>query len=488
MKRLCAAILTLLLTVSLLSLAPGAASTDKTPDPAVWAEVELRPLYIQRDYTLYSGINKDFSVEWPKFPIPEIGGEDISTVNMRGFALSPDGRYCYMGTQHGGQNRVRGVTVLRTMTGEITDFYYHYDGPSGNRDVPFSYPKSIAADTRGYVYIGMTYSESYNVAHLAICRQEADGTLAEVAYVPICDFGPAGDTGGKKVGVYGVDVVELGGRTYCYAMTNYDCDALLRYDVTDPENPVLSTDFGSGGRLDFAGDILNPHGLTLTEGLYMDVDSDGTVYLAANAQGGRDVILVLQPDGKACRRVIDLDDVYCVEILGDLLLCGLQSGNQVAVLDRASGRRLASLSTADGYGERITRIQILGDVIFVADAASLAAPGNAIYVGGLSEAGLDFISEILVAQNTGEDPLAPEDTRPEGTTPEGTRPEEGATAPPLVLVPPETTPEEEADTGATDPPAAARPTGCTSAIAGLPAALLAGLIIAAAAACRRRAA
>ncbi len=392
------------------------AESDYETSASVWRDLTLRALYVQKDTQLTSDINPDFIGTWWKGNIPEAGGTVIaSTVNMRGFALSPDGRYAYLGIQHGGGNIVRGMLVMETMTGKLTDYVYHYDGENGEPVVPFSYPKGIDTDSRGYVYIGYTHSSMYNVAHLAVARQEDDGTLTEVAFLPVCSFGTPGNTSGTKVGINGVAVSERDGRVYCYVMTNYQHDALYCFDVTDPRQPVLNRNFGQNGKLDFTDGTPLADGFILDEGQYMDIDADGTIYLCVNAESGKDGIAVIEPDGSKCRKVIGCDGVYCVELVGNFFVCGRRDGSAVVVLDRGTGRQIASVSTAnDTYGDRLVRIRIVKDLLFVCDAGALADSSNAIYVAPLSAQGADFLDAIVTAQKNG---YAAYETEPPATEP-----------------------------------------------------------------------
>ncbi len=362
-----------------------------------WNSVRPKALYVQNGMTLSSVINPDFSAQWPEFDIPEAGTTAACTVNMRGFALSPDGHYTYMGIQHGGGDMVRGMYVMETMTGKITDFVCRYDGDTCDGTRPhFSYPKGIAADTRGYVYVGYTLSTSYNAAYLVIYRQNSDGTLVAVSETPLCSLGEAGDPFGTKVGINGVTVRELDGKTYAYVVTNYDHDTLCRIDVTDPLNPVFSVDSTYVSSIDLNSLVDNK----FEEAYYLDVAEDGTIYLALS-KSDADGIAVITPDGRTCRKFIPQSGVYSVLIYGDYLLCGARTGGQITVLDRTTGKSVGTLSVLDTYGERITRMQIANDVLFICDAGSIEGVANAIYVAPLSAAGKTHLEAIVRAQNTG---------------------------------------------------------------------------------------
>ncbi len=457
MKRRAFAICTLVLILAVLAILPVSADDDIT----TWNSIRPSPLYIQNGMRLTSTVNPDFFADWPLFPVAEAGQDATCTVNMRGFALSPDGRYAYMGIQHGGGDVVRGLFVMETMTGKITDFAYRYDGDVCSSGVPYSYPKGIAADGRGYVYVGYTLSASYNAAYLAIYRQNSDGTLEKLTEQPLCNLGEPGGPFGTKVGINGVAVRELDGKTYCYVATNYDHDTLVRIDVTAPQKPLFDNTFGKSGVVDLSSGALNLRGYTPDEAQYLDVAPDGTVYLCINATDGRDGIAELSPDGKICRRVIEQEGAYSVLVYGNFLLCGTRTGGQIAVILRETGKSAGTLSVLDQYGERITRLQVANDVLFICDAGSLEGTANAIYTAPLSDSGKTYLDAIVTAQNTGKTDwyTEPEATTEAPTTPD-TEPATNATTSPT-----DTAAQTEAPAAPLPPPPAPPAVGCTSSMA-----------------------
>lgn len=405
MKKFFAAVLVFTLLLSLAIVGTSALSSNV--DASTWADVELKALYVQSEGDIFSDLNEDYLEWWWEDEVPESDGEWLlaATINMRGFAMSTDGRYLYMGTLNGGTG-IRGVVVYDTQKCVVTDLYYHYDGEeAGLPGSPYSYAKGIVADDRGYVYVGFAFSQNYNLVNLGIAQQMEDGTLEEVALEAVYEFGNPGDLGGIKVGVNGVDVAKVGDKYYCYVMVNYDYDALYCFDVTDPANPKLNEDFGDNGLIAF-GDDANPvkgEGFTLMEGQYMDVDDDGTIWLVVNANEGKDGIMKIAPDGSACAEIVELSGVYSVEHEGGFLLCGMKSGASVEVLDDASYENLASVPLTAEYGDRVVRVLVINDVLFVADAGADTTNFNAIHAAPLSAEGQTFF-DTLVANlaNSGE--------------------------------------------------------------------------------------
>ncbi len=388
----------LLVAAMLLSMTVlGASAISVNVDASSWSTVELMPLYVQNGGDIYSELNQDYYEYWWEDEVPESGNWlQACTINMRGFAMSPDGRYMYMGTLNGGTG-VRGAVVFDTQQALVTDLYYHYDGEVGLEGSPYSYAKGIAADDRGYVYVGFAFSKNYNVVNLGIARQQDDGTLEEVAFEAAFEFGEAGAEGGIHVGVNGVDVAKVGDKYYCYMMINYDYDALYCFDVTDPESPKLNEEFGTNGVIEFSApsNTVAGSGFTLKEGQYMDVDDDGTIWLVVNANEGSDGIMKLAPDGSACADVVPLNGVYCVEHEGGFLLCGLKDGSSVVVLDDSSYETLATVTLPADFGDRVTRIQVIDDVLFVCDAGNDTNLMNAVHAAPLSAEGQEFYDRLV---------------------------------------------------------------------------------------------
>jgi hypothetical protein len=462
----------MLLYVSVLGVA-AITTVSKNVTDDTWQTVELKPLYVQSGGDIFSDQNEDYYEFWWEGEIPELGDGiyQACTVNMRGFAMSTDGRYLYMGTLNGGTG-VRGVTVFDTKQAKITDLYYKYDGEAGHTDNPFSYAKGIATDDRGYVYAGFAFSKNYNIVNLGIARQQEDGTLEEVYYDAVYAFGNPGDEGGIKVGVNGVDVAKVGDKYYCYFMTNYTYDALYCYDVTDPANPKLNKDFGKNGCIIFS-DPSNTvvQGFKPGDGYYMDVDEDGTIWLIADSETDA-MILKIAPDGSACVELIPANDFYCVEHVNGYLLMGDYRGECIEVRDDASYEVVARIDIQPEFGDRVTRIQIANDVLFVCEAGNDTVNINTIHAAPLSPAGQEFFNKLVanLAGESDETPTEAPDTEEEPETPPDTEP-------PVVTEPPATDASEETEAPdnapATDAPATEAPKeGCGSTVAFAAVALL----------------
>lgn len=402
MKRI---VLCLLMLSMLLSVAVVGASATISQNVTVssWEEAELQPIYVQMGLEIFSELNQDYLEYWWEDEIPELNGEwcGACNINMRGFAMSHDGRYYYIGTLNGGDG-VRGVIVYDNVACKITDLYYAYDGEAGDPACPFSYAKGMSADDRGYLYVGFSFSYNYNIVNLGIAKQQDDGTLEEVYYDAVYEFGNPGDSGGVKVGSTGVDVVKMGDKYYCYVVTNYNYDAIYCYDVTDPANPKLNEDFGDNGVVDLTVDNnVIPEGLTLSDAHYLDVDEDGTIWIIIGVKSAPVRVLKIAPDGSASVDSFEAQTFYSVEHVGGYLLLGDNAGEFVEVRDDTSYEVIARISVPEGYGDRIPRLQVVNDVLFVCDAGNDDNMINAIHAAPLSADGYEFYNQ-LVANLSGE--------------------------------------------------------------------------------------
>ena len=430
MKRMLACLLCVAMLVSV-SIPGASAMTSVSVNVTVdsWSTAELLPLYVLEGGELYSELNEDYYEYWWEEEVPELDDNyaQACPINMRGFAMSPDGRYCYMGTLNGGSG-VRGVVVYDTKTCKITDLYYHYDGAAGDPANPFSYAKGIAADDRGYVYAGFAFSKNYNIVNLGIAQQQEDGTLEEVYCDAVYEFGNPGDTGGIHVGVNGVDVAKVGDKYYCYVMTNYTYDALYCYDVTDPTNPVLNKDFGTNGCIIFSEPSNTVGGdINILDLYYMDVDEDGTIWIITDTD--KDVyVMKITPDGSAAVELIVANSFFCVEHVSGYLLLGDYKGGYIEVRDDASYEVIAQIPILEDYGDRVVRIQIANDVMFVCEAGNDNHPINTIHAAPLSADGQAFFDQLVAnLAQTGE-----EDTEA-ATEPTTEAPTEGTEAPTEVV-------------------------------------------------------
>ncbi len=453
MKKLLALILFATLCIGCLCVGISAEDTEYTAD--TWANAELKGLFFQDGEYIYSDLAENYEAWWWEDYVEEIDEYPIAAyVNMRGFAMSADGKFAYMGTLNGGTG-VRGVVVLNTATGCITDLYYKYDGENGLAGSAFSYAKGIDADDRGYVYTGFAFSNNYNLLNLGIAKQLENGKLEEVYYGAVYDNGQVpGDSAGTKVGVNGVEVAKIGDKYYCFVMSNYQHDALYCFDVTDPAAPVLNKDFGIDGVIDFndADCTIDIDGKHLDEGQYLEVDTDGTVWLCASLKEGGTGIIKIDATGITCLGYTEHESAYCISHYGNFLLVGLKNGTAINVLDDSTMEQVATIEIPDA--DRVTRIRVINDTLYVCGAGADSMPYNTIYAAPLTaEAQAALDAQVAVLDAFQQTDVSQEETTEDPT--EDTTPEETTEAPPIGEQPTETddvTTEAPSGEGTTEAP------------------------------------
>lgn len=417
MRRGMSVLLCLAMILTAATLSASALSSDVTADS--WDDVELQAFICQQGEYFCSDMAEDFwNDEWWYQEIPELDNNEemLACINVRGFAVSPDLKYAFLGHLNGGTG-FRGCAMLDLATGAITDVYYHYEEENLDSSATrFSFPKGIGADDRGYVYVGFALSSNYNVVNLGIAQvNETEKTLDEVALVPVYEWGQPGDVGGIQIGVNGVDVARIGDRYYCYCMVNYAYDALVCYDVTDPANPVLNTEFGTNGAIIFTDDDcpVFPEGTRLEDGNFLDVDEDGTIWLCAKFKNGKYGVMKIAPDGSACAGSFETEtSAFCVAHAGGYLIVGDKSGQSVDVYDDSSFEKVGSPKfDTDVYGHCFSMIQVIDDILIVDDGDNNDTSGyNAILVAPLTADAEVKLSEMVTTLNGGEEPESETET------------------------------------------------------------------------------
>jgi hypothetical protein len=396
--------LSMLLTVGIATI-PSSALSDSVSD-STWSEIELKALVYQDGEYFYSELAEkyeNYDSGWKT--ISELDDEEraICSLNMRGFCVTPDGKYGLMG--HLNASDFRGCALFDFATGTITDVYYRYDSEQDpSIATPFSFVKGIAADDRGNVYCGFSFSTNYNLASLGIAHiNDETKTFEELWEGPVYQFGDKpGDESGIKVGINGVEVAKVGDRYYCYVVTNYTYDALYCFDVTDPSKPVLNTEFGTNGCIDFTDDQcpVRTADSTLDEGYYLAVDADGVIWLTAKLKDGKKALMKIAPDGSSCVASYEMEDPYSICHAGRYILIGNKNGQAVTVYDDDEMKEIAVLKYEEPYGTCITRIQVVNDILFVADGQENdSSLRNAVLVAGLTPEAQAAVDDMVKALN-----------------------------------------------------------------------------------------
>jgi hypothetical protein len=295
--------------------------------------------------------------------LKEYTGDEAGAYQMRGFTVSPDGKYLYGGLLQNDKKVIKIDSSNGYVIGEYKD------------SVEPVYPKGLAADDRNYLYVGIANQANDGAVRFSIVNAE---TMAE-EYVT--DIEIAG-----KVGVNGAAVENFNGKYILYFVTNYGPNFIYSYDVTDVKNPVLNAGFGNGGIADLTALIGG------TEGSYIDVDSAGNVYLSFNTGGGSkgDALYKIAPDGKSILAKTEIAEAYGVNIVKDeYVLVSTYNGedSSVYVLNAGDLSEAANIGNMDGTANYSMaafgggKIYISdhgyggsGDRIFVSNALAIPEP------------------------------------------------------------------------------------------------------------------
>ncbi len=390
--------------------------------------------------------------------------------NMRGFAMSPDGAYAFGGYLNPGGTSA--VEMFDAKTGRLAGTYVHTEADGSS----VSYPKGLAVDDRGYLYVGLASRSNKAFASFAVVKYDekgGDGWLKEVSRKVFIETDAS-----TKTGINGVAVRELAGKYYMYIIVNYDVDYLYRFDVTDPASPALDTAFGEGGRIDLQS---SPY--KLTEGNYLDVDDDGTIYMGYTKSDGAG-LMALSENGKSVINTVTQNKGYAVTLWEEYVLVTSQSGPTcICVYDKATLTLIETIKLTaqhvdkscddfefDGVNSLIG-MRVVNDVLYVGDQGSGSSGTDQIFMAPLTAAGkptvdafVAGISERLKKQET----TAPETSNAPDTSKEETeeQPDITSSKDDDKYTPPET------NAPVTEP---AKKSGCGSSVAMGAAALVAML-------------
>ncbi|NLN04733.1 MAG: hypothetical protein GX166_07950 [Clostridiaceae bacterium] len=285
------------------------------------------------------------------------GEERMGAMYMRGFAVSKDGKYLYVGLVHG----ENGLFRLNTSDGSYDGTSY-YDKENGMI-------KGIATDDRGYVYIGITSETAEGSVSIACL----DRDLNELTYETIEIDG--------KIGINGVEVDKKEGRYYMYFITNYDVNTIRCYDVTDPGNIFPVKEFGINGVLYLDVFLGSP----LAQGNYLKIDEDGSIYMTANMNMFRpkgDTVLKIDKDWKRVQKIFSLDDAYGIHLYKDYVFVSRygEGESNVYILDK-----------------NLKVIEVVGWMPGCANYSGVAVANGRIYIADQLFMGIDriIVSEVI---------------------------------------------------------------------------------------------
>jgi hypothetical protein len=335
--------------------------------------------------------------------LAEFSGDDIGTFQMRGFAVSPDGAFLYGGCLQGDKRVLKIDASNGRVVGEYSD------------SVEPGFPKGLAADDRGYFYVGIANQANDGAVRYSIVNA---ATMTEEYVTDISIDG--------KVGINGAAVKNFNGKYILYFITNYGPNFIYSFDVTDVKNPVPNAGFGNGGIVDL--NALMPGG---NEGSYMDVDSAGNVYISYNMGGGSkgDTLYKLSPDGKSILTKVAITEAYGVNVVkDDYILVSTYSGDSSAVYvlnagDLSQVAKIAEMDDAANY----SMAAFGGGKIYVADHG-YGGNGDRILVSTVLNIP-EPVQEAPAAVDTPEEPEVPAPAPAQTATTPAPR-----TADPIVLI------------------------------------------------------
>ena len=395
-------------------------------------------------------------------------GDDVlfyAKYQMRGMAISQDGKYAF-----GGYLNPSGSSAIEMFdlnTGKVVAGY-QYIHPENNTA---SYPKGLATDDRGYLYAALAYNKNYGRADIAILDYSS-GSLQQLSYANIVTT-----TAETKTGVNGITVEKINGSYFAYVIVNYDVDYLARFNVDDPANPVLDAGFGNGGLIDLQKSPYN-----LTEANYLDVDTDGTIYLGCKDSSTQKLI-VLSADGSIILNSVEQTKAYGVAIWNDYLFVTSQDSGKVCVYNKSALSLIGTIEVTtenialpidrddilfNGGANSLCNATVINDVLFLGDQGSGASGFDQIFAVGLTADGAKIVENYSKGIHDRLASIYPEKTEAPETT---LAPEpETTVAPEATEAPVETTVEATDAPVVTDAPATEAPAkekGCGGMVAGI---------------------
>ncbi len=402
MKKLITILLTLAMITALFVL-PSSALTEA--DVAGWK------------YTLLMQENNGFCFT----------GDDVLLYGkycMRGMAVSQDGKYLFGGFLNPNGNG--SIEMFDATNGKVVSGI-QYIQPENSKS---AYPKGLATDDRGYVYAALAYNPNDTFAHIAV-YEYSTGELKQVSYTEIIKTDA--DT---KTGVNGITIEKINGNYYAYIVVNYKVDYLIRVNVTDPANPILDTSFGTEGRINLLDEKYGSANADDFDACYLDVDTDGTIYLAAgDKKDGAKVkkVFVLSADGSAVLNTLDTgsDTAYGVALWDNYLFVTFQNTGKFSIYDKTT---LAPVANAEITAENVVlpfdrdntliatglnslcNVTVINDILFLGDQGANQSGLDQIFAIGLTADAAKTLESYAQGIYARLDSIYPEATEAPDTT------------------------------------------------------------------------
>ena len=382
---------------------------------------------------------------------------------MRGFAVAPDGSYVFGGYLNPGNTSA--VEMFDGKTGKLAGTYVHTEADGSS----ISYPKGLACDDRGYLYVGLASRSNKAFASLDVVKYDEKGSDGWLKCVSSQIFITTDEN--TKTGINGVAVREIAGKYYLYVIVNYDVDFLYRFDVTDPTAPVIDTTFADNGRIDLQKAPFN-----LKEGNYLDVDEDGTIYMGYT--GSDAGFMVISEDGKRVINTVKQNKGYAVKLWDNYILVSSQSGPTcLCIYDKATLSLIATINfdannvseTCDAFAfsgmNSIVGMYVANDVLYVCDQGANGGVDQ-VLMAALTEVGKPvvdaYVSAIAARLKT---PATTPAVTTEAPKPESTKAPEETKAPEVTTKANDSTKTPEGTKAPETTKAAETKKGCGSSVA-----------------------
>lgn len=303
--------------------------------------------------SVFAGVDDDAVAAATLEPLGEVYAADVNNaIEMRGFTASVDGKYVYGGFLQGGRYTVRFDVENGLEQAGSYKPAHNVSGDSADNE----YCKGLACDDRGYLYVGITHANKGFIT-VAVVNEDMEeiGHLTENLNL-------------SATGINGVAVQKLDDKYLLYAVACYDADGIRCYDVTDPENITLYTEFGNNGVMDYS--ILNAD----KDMSYIAVDAEGYVYVSFRrsssgfSKGSH--VAKISPNGKTVVAEAAVREAYGVCEAGDYVFVATFDGarSTVHALNKADLTEVAEIK-AEGREDMssFSDIAFGGGTLFVGD-------------------------------------------------------------------------------------------------------------------------
>ena len=272
----------------------------------------------------------------------------LDAIQLRAFAVDPNGKYYYGGLLNGGT-----PTVYQFSAADGSEVCtYTFD------EEPGSYIKALAADDRGYVYMGIANAANNGAVYFAICEQNG---LNEVKWVKIEIEG--------KVGVNGACVRRDGDQYYLYFVTNYDTDRVYSYNVTDVTNPTLNTAFGTDGFSNGTGYLDLTSAFGMQDANNIAVDDMGCIYMCATTGKGSkgDTVFKISETGTGVLGTVEISECFGVTAFnGYLAVCTYEGADSKLYILDQTDLSIVKTITYDN-ANNFTQLGLIGNKLYMAD-------------------------------------------------------------------------------------------------------------------------